>query len=379
MGKSLKILIMNFEYPPRCGGAGNATHYLLREFSKINNVEADLVTSSDNNKFEIELPWKGVRIYRLAIGKSGGHGKLWSQKEIIEYAFKSYFFAKNLIKGNKYDICHAFFTVPSGFVAFLLKNKIPYIVSLRGSDVPGYSKRFEFQYILLKPLIRTIWKNASFVIANSEGLKKLALKTSRKQKMIVIPNGVDTSTFKPHHKLPRKQVLICVSRLIRRKGIDFLIRTAKELSKMEGNFEFLIVGDGPERELLEKLVLELGLENKIKFKGRVPHDKLNRYYNKASIYLMASLSEGMSNSCLEAMASGLPIITTKMPGTDELIKGNGIIVPRDEKIMANAIFKLYSNKHKLRVMSAKSRKLAEKMRWKGVANLYLKIYQKASD
>ena len=45
------------------------------------------------------------------------------------------------------------------------------------------------------------------------------------------------------------------------------------------------------------------------------------------------------------MASGLPIITTKMPGTDELIKGNGIIVPRDEKIMANAIFKLYSNKH----------------------------------
>ena len=122
-----KILILNYEFPPLGGGAANATYYLLKEFSKFPDLELDLVTSSVD-KFRIEQFAPNIRIHYLDINKKGNlHYQ--SIKDLLTYSWKSLKYCKKLKQEAKFDLIHAFFSSPCGYIA--MKLKIPYIVSLR--------------------------------------------------------------------------------------------------------------------------------------------------------------------------------------------------------------------------------------------------------
>jgi glycosyltransferase involved in cell wall biosynthesis len=229
-------------------------------------------------------------------------------------------------------------------------------VSLRGSDVPGFNVRFSFQYIFLKPIIRGVWKNAKKVVANSEGLKNLARKTLDIP-IDIIYNGVDIKEFTPQYNENEKLNILCVSRLIGRKGIEYLIEGIKNL-----DVELTIVGEGIEEEKLKRLCREIGVQDRVHFKGYVPHDKIKGCYAKADIYVQPSLNEGMSNTVLEAMASGLPIITTDTGGTKELIKKNGIVVPmKDSEAIKRAVSRYVQKRELVKKHGRTSRKIAEGM------------------
>jgi uncharacterized membrane protein len=199
----MRILILNYEFPPLGGGAGNATYYLLKEFSKPEhkNLGIDLITSSVN-KFKIEKFSDNIKIHYLNIGKKGNlHYQ--STKDLLSYSWKVYIYSKKIMKKGHFDLIHTFFGIPCGHLAMMLKYeyKIPYIVSLRGSDVPFYNKRFYWlDKFVFKRLSKEIWKNSKAVITNSKGLKNLALKASPNQKIDVIYNGVDIKEFKPEKK-----------------------------------------------------------------------------------------------------------------------------------------------------------------------------------
>jgi len=138
----MRVLMLNYEYPPIGGGASNATYYLLKEFAIRRNIEVDLVTSSPNTKFKKEELGDNIVIHKLPIGKKKLH--YWTQREILAYSKRAYKYIKKLMQIKKYDVTHAFFGIPSGAIAYLFKKEIPYVVSLRGSDVPGFNKRFSF-------------------------------------------------------------------------------------------------------------------------------------------------------------------------------------------------------------------------------------------
>src|SRR3989344_3042098 len=189
MKKELRILMLNYEFPPLGGGAGNANYYLLKEFAKKKNVHIDLVTSSANNKFETEHFSSNIKIFKLNVNKKDIH--YWKMNEIIRWTKKAYKFSKELINKNEYDLCHCWTGWPAGIIGYKLRKQVPYIIALRGSDVPGYSSRLKIlDKIVFSSLSKLVWKNAKFVITNSEGLKKLALKTFN-TKIDVIYNGVD--------------------------------------------------------------------------------------------------------------------------------------------------------------------------------------------
>jgi glycosyltransferase involved in cell wall biosynthesis len=128
------------------------------------------------------------------VGKNEATLHHQSQKELLTYSFKAYKKAEDLLQKNHYDVIHAFFGIPCGVLAWRLgkKYQVPYIISLRGADVPGYSERFSFIYAFLTPLIKKVWKEAYKVVSNSQGLKELALQSAPKQEISIIPNGVDT-------------------------------------------------------------------------------------------------------------------------------------------------------------------------------------------
>lgn len=382
----MKVLFFNYEYPPLGGGAGNASFYILREFAKIPGLKVDFITSSAD-KFELERIGNNIRIHKLAIGKNGKNIHLQSRKDLLAYSWKAYFYASKLARKNQYDLTHSFFTIPCGFISLLLKwrYKIPYIVSLRGSDVPGYSDRFSIIYKLIKPLVRLIWKKSSAVVANSSGLRKLAFQTNDNQKIDLIYNGIDTENFKPKTELrPNDKLIITTgaSRITDRKGIRYIIAAMQEIVKNYPEACLKLMGDGNEKESLKKLVQELNLEKHIQFLGRIPREKTAPYYQEASIFVLASLNEGMSNAMLEALASGLPIISTETGGARDLVRENlnGFFIRmKNSEDLAKKISWLIANKGLREKMGEESRKIAEKMSWKNVAEKYFEEYKKINE
>lgn len=382
----MRVLFFNYEYPPLGGGAGNASFYLLREYAKIPNLKIDFITSSIDEHYYQEKVGENIFIHRLPIGKNKQNIHFQSQADLLRYTKAAYKFAKVLIKENKYDLTHSFFTVPCGYISLKLKQKfkLPYIVSLRGSDVPYYSERFTFIYKLLMPLIKRIWKNAEFVIANSEGLKKLALRSDPGREIGIIYNGIDIAEFRPQPELkdPKKFQIICVSRVTPRKGIRFLVQAFKNIAEKFPQAQLLVIGDGNEKQSLMDLARALELGEKAVFLGLVSHEKLSQYYAKASIFVLPSLNEGMSNTMLEAIASGLPIIATDTGGTKELVKEgmNGFIVPmQDNYAITQKIEKLIENPHMAEQFGIESRRRAEELSWKNVAKQYADLYQEVNN
>lgn len=377
----MRILFFNYEFPPLGGGAGNASRYILEEYSKNPEIKVDFVTSSVDEKKHVLKMGDNIMIYRLPIGKNPQNIHYQSKKELIKYYQEALKFTGELLKENKYDLTHSFFSVPCGYVSYKIwkKHKIPYIISLRGADVPGYSERFTTLYKFITPTIKKIWKNAFFVVANSRGLKELALKSNPEKEIGIIHNGINTVDFFPDasKKNPEHFTIVCVSRITPRKGIRFLIQAFKIFEARYAQARLFIVGDGDEKVSLEQLVMGLGLEDKVVFTGAIPHEKVLEYLQKSNVYVLPSMNEGMSNTMLEALASGLPLIATETGGTRELISEgtNGFIVKmKDPDDISEKLEKLILDKNLENSMGIESRKMAENMSWENIAKEYIHLY-----
>ncbi len=370
----MNILMLNYEYPPLGGGAANATYYILKEFSLRDDIEVDLITSSPTNEFEEEKIGNNIKIYKLPVNKQKIH--YWTTKEILTYSWEAYKLAKKLRQSRSYDLIYAFFGIPCGAIAYKFRKECPYVVSLRGSDVPGFNERFSLQYVFLKPVIKRIWRNASAVVANSEGLKNLALKTDKKADIDVIYNGINVEDFpQKDYQNNGSLVILTVARLIKRKGIDDLIRAIPEIVKEDRNVKVRIIGEGDMEGELKELANELGVSDFVEFLGYVPHEEISQYYLSSDVFVLPSKNEGMSNTVLEAMASGLPIITTDTGGTKELIDDNGVVVPTKEfKEISKAIMRYIENPDFIKEHGSRSRVIAESMDWSNVAEEYIKLY-----
>jgi len=368
------------------GGAANATKYILEEYSKRNDLVVDLVTSSINDEYVQNKIGKNVTIHRLPIGKNSENLNYQSKGELIKYTWKAYFFARKLIKKNDYDLTHSFFTVPTGVLSLIFKWQftLPYIVSLRGSDVPGYSERFDKLYKFITPIIHKIWHQAKFVVTNSKGLTELAKKSDPQQKFLEIFNGIDTTFYQPNKRTledkKREFRILLASRLTRRKGFNYAIDAFARLVKKYPQIKIQIAGgEGNAMAELKEQVRKLKLADKINFSGLYTKEESPAIYNWADVFVMPSLNEGMSNNLLEALASGLPVLMTPTGGAEELVidgKNGYLIKMKDVDSIVEKISLLIDNLQKCEIFGAKSREIAENMSWFSVAEEYINLYNK---
>jgi len=368
------VLLLNYEFPPLGGGAGNATYYLLKEFAKRDDIEIDLVTSSVGDYKEEQFA-DNIKIYYLDIGKKG-NVHYQTNKDLVRYGWKAYRLGQKLKKQKNYDLVHAFFGLPCGFIAKLLQ--LPYIVSLRGTDVPYYNKRYYWlDKLIFQYLSPWVWKSANSVVANSEDLQKLAQKTAPGQEIELIPNGVDTEEFHPLDGVPEIFTVISTSRLIERKGIRYLLEAFLEFHRQHQDSKLILAGQGNIKEKLKQQAQDAEAGNSVEFLGALDHQRLPVLYRRADVFVLPSLNEGMSNSLLEAMASGLAIIATDTGGASELVsQDNGIIIDKqDTDSIKNALQELYNGNQKLKQMKQASRQKAEAMSWQQGVENYLNIYK----
>lgn len=375
----MKVLFLNYEYPPLGGGASVATEALLKEWAKTPEVEVHLVTAAVGGALEHILVGGNVFVHRVPIGKNPKRLHSQSLRDILVYTVKSWFFIHTLLhqenKKAPFDVTLAFFTIPCGFSAYLLKlfHGIPYVVSLRGADVPGFSEKYDTFYLFAKPLVRFLWKRAEKVIPNSIGITELAKKTDPEQSMEIIENGVDTLSFAPkNERRPQDQIIfLSTSRLTPRKGIHFLIEAFALAAKQSAvPIKLQLIGEGEQKEMLQARVRELGIEKEVQFLGRVEHQLLPQFYQQVHTFVLPSKNEGMSNAALEALASGLPLLVSGTGGMQELVTDgeNGYFIdPENTETFAEKLVALASDTEKLISMGSESRRRAELRGWNQVA------------
>ncbi len=366
----MKILIVSHEYPPIGGGGANACMNLAYEFKKQgHNIT---VVTSWFPGLERCSREGSLSIVRLPSRRK--HKEHCGFVEMLSYLGKALGKVDSLCREQKFDIVMVFFAIPSGPVGYYLKKRygIPYIIRFGGGDIPGYQERFTFIYKLIGPYEKIIWKNAEALVANSRGLRILAEHFYNKKEIRIIPNGVNTDFFRsaPERKTKRHFRILFVSRLIERKGLQYMIPQLKDIEKKCGRRILLtVVGDGPYRQTLEKLAKRYEVSDRIIFAGQKDKEELTDYYQDADVFILPSKKEGMPNVVLEAMASGLPVVMTPCEGSDELIDGNGYAVRVN--LFGDKLALLARDERRRKKMGEKSLELVrERFLWSSIADQY---------
>jgi glycosyltransferase involved in cell wall biosynthesis len=292
---------------------------------------------------------------------------------------------RRLLRIHKYDAVHVFFSLPTGaLLPFLPLRDIPVVVSLRGSDVPGYdphNSSLQRAHWLLAPLTRWIWRRANRVVAVCESLGQLALRTWPDLRYAVVPNGVDLTLFHPADpatRRPSKRIrCLAVARLIERKGVGDLLRSLALLER--GRFELEIVGGGADEQVLHDLATRLGVAEDVRFLGPLSRAEVAKRYRAADLFTLPSSAEAFGNVFAEALASGLPIVGSATGGIPDLVEhgSNGLLVPPgDFHALARAIRYLADDPGLRTEMSIRNRTKAEAtLEWAQVTRRYLSIYE----
>lgn len=379
----MKILIVSHEYPPIGGGGANACMNLAREYGNAGHKV--VILSAWYEGLEDTETWDDISIIRVHAKRK--HLEHCSFAEMMDFLIKAIPFAKRLEKANNFDICHVFFAIPSGPIAYILKKKygLPYVIRFGGGDIPGFQERFTKVYKIIGPFEKQIWKYADALVANSSGLKKLAQRFYNKREILVIPNGVDSRAFSDEETAEYAEAkhndnvikLLFVSRLIERKGLQFLLPQLNDIMHQCGNagksVRLSVVGDGPYRDELIKIAKDSDVVDLVEFHGQKSKSELPKYYSQADIFVFPSKKEGMPNVVLEAMSYGLPVVMTPCEGSEELIHNNGYVVSFDG--FTKFIVKLACDDALREQMGRRSKEIVEEsFQWKQVADRYVELF-----
>jgi glycosyltransferase involved in cell wall biosynthesis len=324
----VRFLFINYEYPPVGGGSATACQQIAQALTKRGHRIVVLTTGIGSLVGTAEE--NGVRVVRVRALRTSTHQS--GILEMLSYILAASWEAVGLVKAYKIDSTLAFFSVPGGIVARLihLRTGIPYVISLRGGDVPGTEPHLAFFYRILQPVRHNIFKHAIGITAPSEGLKTLSEKTDP-FRVQVIPNGVDLDLFRPD-PARRTEVpgLLSVGRLHAQKNVSYLLKLVS-LIRPRTAVTARIIGDGPERAYLEELSRSLGISDCVKFEGWLSREAVREAYQSATLLVHVSTYEGMSNVILEALASGLPVAASRILENAELVQPdiNGLLLDPD--------------------------------------------------
>jgi len=373
----MKILMLNSEFPPIGGGAGNASANIARQL--VTQGHEVLVLTVRHASLPHEETWCGVRIVRVpALRKYMDRSGLLEQ---VSFVLTGSLCAGGVLKKFPAKVVLAFFGVPSGPIAWLLRklHGIPYMISMRGGDVPGFRPYdFETYHRLVAPFLRRIWKDAGSLVANSLGLQALALKFDPGACIELIPNGVDLDVFAPVVREWSPPRLLSVGRLVYQKGFDLAARALANLTDLD--WEWIVVGDGSFRQEFEKICLELGIARRVKLVGWRSKPDLIEHYNQANLFVFPSRHEGMPNAILEAMSSGLPVLASHIAGNEELVLTGetGLLFPSESVAdLQAALLELIPDVARRREMGEAGRnRVAANYSWVGVADRYAELLAK---
>ncbi len=278
------------------------------------------------------------------------------------------------------DVIHAQWILPQGLNAVIIGRFLrkQVVVSVHGADI------FPLKSKLLRCISKMVLTRCDVVTANSKATKEAVDKLAGGNVNVrIIPMGVDTESFRK--MCDGRQDILFVGRLAEKKGVKYLIRAFDKISGKHQGTKLIIVGEGDELGRLIAEAKKSRFKDSISFEGAKDHDKLKEYFQKAGVFVMPSIidsegdTEGLGVAALEAMASGVPVVTSNVGGIPDVIKDgiNGLLTaPEDPNSIANAVVRLLDDKKMRDNLSEKGRITAvERFSWSMIAKEFEKVYE----
>jgi phosphatidylinositol alpha-1,6-mannosyltransferase len=363
-----KVLFVTNDFGPRAGGIETFIIGLIERRAFASTI---VYTSKQANSQEYDQMWEkkyGVKVIR-------------DSSRILLPTPRVARRISALIKAEGISVAAFGAAAPLGLLAHSMKRSgIVRIVALTHGHEVWWAKVFPFNLLLRR--IGTGVDSLTYLGEYTRQMISRPLTQSAKSAMIKIAPGIDTDHFSPRKsanlrqslQLSQKKVIVCVARLVHRKGQDKLIDAMPSILESISNAHLLIVGQGPYQQKLVKRVKKLGLEENVTFVGRINYEKLPEYICAGDLFAMPSRSrfgglevEGLGIAYLEASACGLPVIAGSSGGApDAVVDGkSGVVVNgTDITAIAKTVIKFLRDPEGSRQMGQFGRNwVVEKWRW----------------
>lgn len=372
----MRILVLNYEFPPVGGGGGVGSENICRELAKkghevrVQTAHSDLLANYEQRD--------GYEIFRTFSFRT--RRDRCSIPQMFGYLLTNWYPVLCHIRTWRPDVLHVHFAVPTGVLGWLAwkLTGTPYVLTIWGGDVPGFvpqdtGKVFRFIY----PITKAIWKGASIIVSPSSGFSYLAHQ-SYNVYIDVVLGGVslkqsDFSVVKREDDTVR---ILFVGRLAEQKNVSLLLRSVSKLKA--DNWSLRILGDGPLKFELRQQVDVLDITKRVSFEGWLPSYNVQEFMRESDILAVPSNAESLSFVTLEGMANGLAIVSTSTHGPSELVEDgiNGLLVPiGDQGRFTEALDTLIACPELLAGMKSRSRTKAELFSWERVSENYESILQ----
>jgi phosphatidyl-myo-inositol dimannoside synthase len=400
----LKILAVTSTYPRHPGdrvapfvgsivqgvaALGHEVHVLVPEYSGWQWPEHDGRVTFHRYRYSPVRSWTPWGFSESLAGGSTIRKPLYLLAPIV--AASAVRAARKILSGGGFDLVHAHWVVPNGPIARLAAGPTPLVVSMHGSDIAVSERSRVFGRVA-----RWTFERASAVTAPSRDLLSRARDLGAHEPLELVPYGADEVAVSPEAVAALRSrlgiavddVLVAgIGRLIPVKGFDYLVRALAEASRQDPRLRLVLVGDGSERTTLAERAADLGVADRVRLVGAVPHDDVPEYLAAADVVAVPSirfqgLVDGLPNVALEAMAAGKPLVATRVGGLPDLVHdgGNGLLVEEKSAAeLASALLGLAGDADiRARLGTAAREEIRAERSWATVARRFIEIYERAA-
>jgi phosphatidyl-myo-inositol dimannoside synthase len=372
-----RVLLVTEVFPPQTGGSGRWLYEVYRRMPQESVFVAAgeyIGTEEFDRDEELAIERWPLNFANWGIGSLQGLGQYW----------RAYRWVAAEVRRHGVREVHCGKCLPEGWLAWMLKQtrRVPYVCYVHGEELSYADKSRELAWMM-----RRVFAGARLVIANSQNTARLLREKwpVDEKRLAVLNPGVDAQRFVPAERDERvrqslgwsgRRVVLTVGRLQTRKGHDMLIRALPAIARRVPSVLYAIVGDGGERQRLEKLVDEIGVRELVRFHGEPADEKLIECYQQCDLFALPNREvngdfEGFGMVLVEAQACGKPVIAGASGGTRETMRmpETGLIVSCEgPELLGEAVVELLTDEARCEVMGRAARSWAEKQfDWKSLA------------
>lgn len=377
----MNVAIFASAFYPHVGGVEEAVRQLAREYRR-QGISAIILTNRWPRSLPGEEIYEGTPVYRLAMREPEGSLKarvnyLLTHRAICREMFR-------ILKKHQVDLLHVQCVSSNGHYAHIAKGELglPLVVTTQGERTMDATQLYQ-RSAFMNQTLRALLGEADHITACSRHTlddmeeywgKPFGTRAS------VVYNGIDLGDFDdvaPH--AAEGPYILGIGRLVAQKGFDVLLR-AFARAKIAG-WNLLIAGEGPEREALEGLVRDLGLQGRAQLVGRADRAKAVALFRGCEFFVLPSRMEPLGIVNLEAMAAGKPVIASRVGGVPEIVNEGqtGLLFPaEDESALAVMLARLASDAALRKQLGAAGRRAVARFTWPAIAGQYAGIYSEVT-
>lgn len=299
--------------------------------------------------------------YEILQETGGGLPAAWEKKPVSRLLFPLLLIAQMsaiLRFAKHYDVIHAQFTIPA-MAATLTKpfHRKPIVTTVRGSDIYRIPK-FTFG----KLFNRIALGGSDKITVMSKDLQQATVALGiPESKFEYLPPPIDLERFQSAEWKDREPLILYIASLIPRKGPRFLIEAFKKIEQRFPNYRLIMIGSGPEEGMLKELVTQLDIREKVQFIPSQTQEQVADWLRRASLFVLPSLEEALGMVAVEALASGTPVVGSRVGGIPEVItpETGRLVTPGDADELAITISSLLESPEVLEQMSKNARPWVE--------------------